>query len=74
MTGTPLTTDWNLGTHGDDVYALLMAAHEGLSEAESARLNVRLILLLMNHIGDRMTLEAALAVAQANGSEPGRAE
>jgi hypothetical protein len=64
MTDTPLTTTWNLGTDGDDLYALLMAAHEGLSEDESARLNVRLVLLLMNHIGDRPVLEAAIAAAR----------
>lgn len=65
MTDTPLTTTWNLGTGGDDLYALLMAAHEGLSEDESARLNVRLVLLLMNHIGDRVVLEAAIAAARS---------
>jgi hypothetical protein len=64
MTDSPLKTDWNLGTHGDDLYALLMAAHEGLSDEESARLNVRLVLLLMNHIGDRAVLETAIAAAQ----------
>ncbi|MFN3745895.1 MAG: DUF2783 domain-containing protein [Hyphomicrobiaceae bacterium] len=65
MTDTPLTTTWNLGTGGDDLYALLMAAHEGLSEDESARLNVRLVLLLKNHIGDRVVLEAAIAAARS---------
>ena len=64
MTDIQLTTDWNLGTDGDDLYALLMAAHEGLSDEESARLNVRLVLLLMNHIGDRAVLETAIAAAR----------
>jgi hypothetical protein len=64
MTDDRLSTDWNLGTSGDDVYAALMAAHEGLSAEESARLNVRLVLLLMNHIGDRAVLEAAIAAAR----------
>lgn len=64
MTDNPLTTHWNLGTDGDDLYALLMAAHEGLSDEESARLNVRLVLLLMNHIGDRAVLERAIAAAR----------
>ena len=67
MTDTPLKTTWNLGTDGDDLYARLMAAHEGLSDDESARLNVRLVLLLMNHIGDRAVLEAAIAAAAAHG-------
>lgn len=64
MIDSPLKTDWNLGTDGDDLYALLMAAHEGLSDEESARLNVRLVLLLMNHIGDRAVLESAVAAAR----------
>ena len=65
MTDSPLKTDWNLGTDGDDLYARLMAAHESLSDEESARLNVRLVLLLMNHIGDRAVLETAIATARA---------
>ena len=64
MTDAPLETNWNLGTDGDDLYALLMAAHEGLPEEESTRLNVRLVLLLMNHIGDRTVLEAAISTAR----------
>jgi len=67
MTDDRLSTTSNLGTDGDDLYALLMAAHEGLSDAESARLNVRLVLLLMNHIGDRAVLEAAIAAARPSG-------
>ena len=64
MTDDRLSTTWNLGTSGDDVYAVLMAAHEGLSDEESTRLNVRLVLLLMNHIGDRAVLEQAIAAAR----------
>jgi len=70
MTDEPLKTNWNLGTDGDDLYAFLMAAHEGLDDDESARLNVRLVLLLMNHIGDRAVLEAAIAAARPCGQEP----
>ena len=65
MTDDLISTTWNLGTAGDDVYAALMAAHEGLSDEESARLNVRLVLLLMNHIGDRAVLDAAIAAARS---------
>jgi hypothetical protein len=65
MTDSPLKTDWNLGTDGDDLYALLVAAHEGLSDEESARMNVRLVLLLMNHVGDRAVLEKAIAAARS---------
>jgi hypothetical protein len=70
MTDDQLSTTWNLGTEGDDLYARLMAVHEGLSDDESARLNVRLVLLLMNHIGDRAVLEAAITAAQASGFRP----
>lgn len=64
MTDDLISTTWNLGTSGDDVYAALMAAHEGLSDEESARLNARLVLLLMNHIGDRAVLDSAIAAAR----------
>ena len=42
-------------------YAALVAAHEGLSEAESAALNARLVLLLANHIGDQTVLQSLIA-------------
>ncbi len=51
----------------DGFYAALLAAHRGLSEAESAALDARLVLILANHIGDRAALEAALALARAAG-------
>ncbi len=69
MTNDRLSTTWNLGTSGDDDYAALMAAHEGLSDEESARLNVRLVLILMNHIADRAIIDAAIAAAKAAGSK-----
>ncbi len=48
----------------DDIYAKLIAAHEGLSKAESDALNARLILLLINHIGDTDVIAEALAAAK----------
>jgi hypothetical protein len=48
----------------DDIYADLLAAHEGLSKDESDALNARLILILMNHIGERRVLAQALAAAR----------
>ena len=48
----------------DGFYAELIAAHEGLSDDESAALNARLILLLANHIGDREALSDALIAAR----------
>jgi hypothetical protein len=49
----------------DDIYADLLAAHEGLSKDDSDALNARLILILMNHIGQRSVLAQALAAARA---------
>ncbi len=60
---TDLTLAPNLAAP-DDTYADLLAAHEGLSEADSARLNARLILVLANHIGDRDVLRQALRTAR----------
>lgn len=48
----------------DDVYALLIGAHEGLSKAESDALNARLILILLNHIGDEQVIAEALEMAR----------
>lgn len=53
----------NLG-NTDDFYAALLAAHEGLDEAGTSRLNARLILTLANHIGDLEVLTQALDVAR----------
>lgn len=53
-----------LAAAGDDFYAALMAAHEGLSFEESARLNARLVLLLANRVGDLETLRAAIEAAR----------
>ncbi len=51
----------------DAAYARLLAAHKGLTEAESAALNARLILILMNHIGDAAVLDQALVLARDSG-------
>lgn len=48
----------------DGFYDELLAAHEGLSDADSEALNARLVLLLANHIGDRDVLRAALEAAK----------
>ena len=53
-----------LGAGGDDFYAALMAAHEGLTFEESARLNARLVLLLANRVGDLDELKALLEAAR----------
>ena len=48
---------------GDNRYADLLAAHEGLTKPQSDALNARLILILANHIGDPQVLRQALAAA-----------
>lgn len=48
----------------DGFYAELLAAHRGLSAAESQALNARLVLILANHAGDREALSEALALAR----------
>jgi len=60
---TTLNTGINLADH-DGIYQRLVALHEGLSDEESARANARLILLLINHIGDRAVIEQAIALAR----------
>ena len=49
---------------GDDFYEALIRAHQGLSEAESHRLNARLVLILANQIDDLALLREALALAR----------
>ncbi len=57
-------------TPGDAFFEQLVAAHQGLSEAQSEQLNARLVLLLANHIGDLRVLGEALALAR-NSLVPG---
>ena len=58
-----LTLDPNI-PDADGFYDELLAAHDGLSEAESHALNARLVLVLCNQIGDRAVITAALEVAK----------
>lgn len=48
----------------DESYARLIATHDGLTEAESHALNARLVLILMNHVGDDAILAQALRLAR----------
>ena len=48
----------------DGFYDELLAAHSGLTKAESDALNARLVLILCNHIGDRGILRQALKAAR----------
>jgi hypothetical protein len=58
-----LSTSSNM-QNPDDFYADLLQAHVGLSEDQSASLNIKLVLLLANHIGDASVLKEALDVAR----------
>lgn len=51
--------------HPDDAYAALIAAHHGMTKPQSDALNARLILILMNHIGDHVVWQQALHMAKA---------
>ncbi|WP_323035819.1 DUF2783 domain-containing protein [Pararhodobacter sp.] len=48
----------------DDVYEMLIDAHEGKTKPESDAFNARLIITLINHIGDADIIAEALAVAE----------
>ncbi len=49
----------------DGLFAVLVAAHEGLDPAASRRLDAALVLLLANHIGDDGVVLAAIQVARS---------
>lgn len=51
----------------DGFYAALLAAHQGSSPDQSHAMNARLVLILANHIGDRLVLDEALALARQAG-------
>jgi hypothetical protein len=58
-----LKTSANL-SRPDDVYEIVIRAHDGLAKAQSDALNARLILILMNHIGDETIIREAVALAR----------
>jgi hypothetical protein len=47
----------------DDVYNAIVDAHKGLSEEECRAFDARLILLLVNHIGEDAVIYEALKEA-----------
>ncbi|MGP6088776.1 DUF2783 domain-containing protein [Antarctobacter jejuensis] len=63
----PVTLDPNI-VDADGFYARLIAAHDGLSDEESAALNARLILILANQVGDAEVLDAAMSMARNPGT------
>jgi hypothetical protein len=57
-------------TQPDAFYAALVAAHEGLSDVQSADLNARLVLLLANQVGDTAVLLQCIEAARASAQTP----
>lgn len=51
-------------TDHDAFYESLVNAHEGLSDAQSAQLNARLVLLLANQVGEQTLLVKCIAAAR----------
>lgn len=49
----------------DDVYNAIVDAHKGLDDAACRDFDARLILLLVNHVGDEAVIREALREAAA---------
>jgi predicted LPLAT superfamily acyltransferase len=49
----------------DTAYVTLVEARRGLTDAEAAVLDAKLVLILANHIGDLEVLKEAIALAKA---------
>lgn len=49
----------------DAAYVALVEARRGLSDAAAAELDMRLVLILANHIGDLDVLNEAIALARS---------
>ena len=49
----------------DDVYNAIVDAHKGLGDEQCRAFDARLILLLVNHIGDETVIREALEEAAA---------
>lgn len=52
----------------DDFYQKLIDLHQGRSDADSMKINAKLVLLLANHIGDEQVLDEAFAVVATEKS------
>ena len=48
----------------DAAYRLIVEAHRGLGDAQSADLDAALVLILANHVGDLDVLREAIALAK----------
>ena len=52
----------------DDLYEKLVGLHDGLTEAESLSVWAKLVLPLINHIGDPSVIEDAIALARRHAT------
>jgi hypothetical protein len=50
----------------DDVYNAIIDAHEGLDDEQARAFDAKLILLLVNHVGDEAVIREALKEAAAS--------
>jgi len=66
---TTLEIETNRFADPDAAYRLIVDAHRGLGDADSAALNARLVLILANQIGDLAVLREALELAQATAHQ-----
>ena len=48
----------------DDAFRMIVEAHRGISDAQSADLDATLVLVLANHIGDLDVLREAIELAK----------
>ena len=61
-------------TDPDAIYQLLIEGHQDLSAEQSRRLDVKLNLLLANHIGDPAVIAEAIAAARKDVAPPATAD
>lgn len=54
----------------DDAFRLIVEAHRGLSDEDSATLDAALVLVLANHIGDIDVLRDAITLAKRGVVHP----
>jgi hypothetical protein len=56
----------------DRAYRMLIEAHRGLTDQQSAALNAKLILILVNEIGDLDVLRQAIMLARTSDAHSQR--
>jgi hypothetical protein len=64
----PLSTASNF-SKPDDAFRLIVEAHRGLSDEQSAALDAALVLILANHIGDIEVLRDAVTLGKRRLAE-----